>query len=190
MLYIKNNARSTLAAGISATDTSLTVATGEGSKFPSLTPFRITIDNEIIEVGAVSGDTFSSLTRGVEGTTAAAHSSGAVVELRITAELVDQWRFTGINTQTGTSYTLVLSDASKLVQMNNASANTLTIPANSSVPFPIGTKIAIQKYGAGNTTIQAATGVSLRDPNSGATISTQYDLRVIMKIGTNEWVLL
>jgi len=96
---------------------------------------------------------------------------------------------TSINTQTGTSYTLVLSDAGKLVQMNNSSSNTLTIPTNASVAFPVGTKIMIQKYGSGNTTIQGASGVTLRDPNSLATISTQYDMRTIMKIGTDEWVI-
>jgi len=190
MLYIKNNARSTLALSIGASDTSLTVASGEGLKFPSLTPFRITIDNEIIEVGAVSGDTFTSLTRGVEGTTAAAHALGAVVELRITAELVDQWRFTQQNAQTGTSYTLVLSDAGKVVTMNNASANTVTIPPNSSVAFPIGTKIMITQLGAGSTTIAAGSGVTLNAPSSvSATINEQNGSRVIWKYGTDTWLL-
>ena len=32
------------------------------------------------------------------------------------------------NTQTGTTYTLVLADAGKVVEMNNASSNTLTVP--------------------------------------------------------------
>jgi hypothetical protein len=95
-----------------------------------------------------------------------------------------------INQQTGTAYTLVLSDDGKLVQMNNASANTLTIPTNSSVAFPVGTKIMVQKYGTGNTTISGASGVTIRDPNSLATITVQYDTRVIMKIGTNEWVII
>jgi hypothetical protein len=95
-----------------------------------------------------------------------------------------------INTQTGTSYTLALSDDGKLVQMNNSSANTVTIPANSSVAFPVGTKIIIQKYGAGDTTISGASGVTVRDPNSLATISTQYDCRVILQTSVNEWVII
>ena len=95
----------------------------------------------------------------------------------------------GINQQTGTSYTLVLSDATKIVQMNNSSANTVTIPTNSSVAFPIGTAIVIQKYGTGDTTIQGASGVTIRDPNNMATITAQYDMRVVLKIGTDEWVI-
>jgi len=48
----------------------------------------------------------------------------------------------------------------------------------------------VQKYGTGDTTIQADTGVTLRDPNNQATITTQYDLRVLLKIGTDEWVVI
>lgn len=99
-----------------------------------------------------------------------------------------------INTQTGTSYTLTLSDDGKLVRMNNSSANTLIIPPNSSAAFPIGTKIMIQKYGTGNTTIQGASGVTVRDPNGLASITTQYDCRVLVKIGSGtgegEWVII
>ena len=65
------------------------------------------------------------------------------------------------NVQTGTSYTLVLSDADKLVTMDNASANTLNIPDRSSVAFPIGTQILVMQRGSGQTTIQAASGASV-----------------------------
>lgn len=92
-----------------------------------------------------------------------------------------------INHQTGTLYTLVLSDV--IVQMDNAAANTITIPPNSSVAFHTTKKILIQQYGAGATTITAGTGVTLRDPNSLAAISKQYDERVIIKTGTDEWLI-
>ncbi len=70
------------------------------------------------------------------------------------------------NIQTGTSYTLVLSDAYKSVTMNNASASTLTIPLNSSVDFDVGTVINIHTLGAGQVTITltgGVTGVSIDD---------------------------
>lgn len=96
-LQVKNNAESTLASDITDVATSLTVAGGEGSKFPSVFPFHISIDDEIIKVGARSGDTLSSLTRAQEGTSAAAHSSGAGVELRITAQQMSDVH-TAVNT--------------------------------------------------------------------------------------------
>lgn len=72
-----NRAADALASGISNVDVSLTLI--DGSEFPSTGAFRIVIENEIILVGARSSNTLSSLTRGAEGTTAAAHSGGAAV---------------------------------------------------------------------------------------------------------------
>ena len=64
------------------------------------------------------------------------------------AELSGTDKFT-INEQTGTAYTLVGSDAGKLIKMTNAAANTLTVPPNSSVAFDIGVTINVVNYGAG-----------------------------------------
>ena len=128
ILQVKNNARSNLAAGIGASDTSLTVTTGDGAKFPSNTPFRISIDNEIIEVGAVAGDTFSSLTRGVEGTTAAAHSAGAIVELRITADIINQFQTNkGVATVYTSTTSLTPNAATDKEIYINALAGNLTV---------------------------------------------------------------
>jgi parallel beta-helix repeat protein len=93
-----------------------------------------------------------------------------------------------INTQTA-NYTLVLSDDGKLINMNSSSALTLTVPANSSVPFPIGTRIYVRKGGTGNVTISGATGVTINAP-FGNTITTQYQTVVLMKVDTNTWDLL
>jgi len=93
-----------------------------------------------------------------------------------------------INTQT-TNYTLVFADAGKLINMNSSSAVTLTVPANSSVPFPIGTRIYVRKGGAGNVTISGASGVTINAP-FGNTITTQYQTVVLIKVDTNTWDLL
>ena len=45
--------------------------------------------------------------------------------------------------------------------MDNAAANTLTVPPNSSVAFPVGTSIPIRQAGAGQTTIVAGSGVAI-----------------------------
>jgi hypothetical protein len=81
-LNAANNAETTLSSAISDSSTSLTVASG--AAFPAA-PFLISIDDEIIEVGTKNGNTFSSLLRGQEGTTAAVHAQGAKVENRFTA---------------------------------------------------------------------------------------------------------
>ena len=92
------------------------------------------------------------------------------------------------NRQTA-SYTLVLSDADKLVEMNVASANDLTIPLNSSVAFPTGTQILLAQYGAGQTTVVATSGVTVRSNGGKLKLNVQYSGATLIKIGTDEWYL-
>lgn len=87
------------------------------------------------------------------------------------------------------SYTLVLADAYKTVEMNNASANNLTVPLNSSVAYDIGTEILISQYGAGQTTIVATGGVTIRSKDGALKIVSQYSAACLVKVGTDEWYL-
>lgn len=93
------------------------------------------------------------------------------------------------NRQTA-SYTLVLADAGKIVEMNVASANNLTVPLNSSVAFPIGAEINIMQYGAGQTSFVATGGVTIRSNTSALKIATQYSGATLIKVGTDEWYLI
>jgi hypothetical protein len=92
------------------------------------------------------------------------------------------------NRQTA-SYTLVLSDADKLVEMNVGSANNLTIPLNSSVAFSTGTQILLAQYGAGQTTIVATSGVTVRSNGGKLKLNVQYSGATLIKIAENEWYL-
>tara|TARA_R110000851_G_scaffold76476_1_gene168345 strand:+ start:396 stop:962 length:567 start_codon:yes stop_codon:yes gene_type:complete len=93
-----------------------------------------------------------------------------------------------INDQTGTTYTLVLADDGKYVRLNNGSAITMTIPANSSVAFPIGTQIAIRQVGAGQVTLAAAGGVTVNTAET-LLIRGQKSSAAIIKVATDEWDL-
>lgn len=93
-----------------------------------------------------------------------------------------------INTQS-TSYTLALSDAGGMVRMNVASANTLTVPPNSSVAFPIGTQIVCKQVGAGQTTIVAGSGVTINVFGNTTKSAGQHASWSLIKVGTNEWAL-
>jgi hypothetical protein len=93
--------------------------------------------------------------------------------------------YLGQNLQTGTSYELVLTDAGKIVEMNNASANVLTIPANAAVAFPVDTRIDIIQYGAGETSV-TITSDTLR----GELVSVgQYKFLSLWKRAATEWVI-
>ncbi len=86
------------------------------------------------------------------------------------------------------SYTLVLGDAGKLVTMNNASANTLTIPLNSSVAYPVGTWIDVSNIGTGTCTITAASSVTLNGTDGGTKDLAQWAGTRLYKIAENTWI--
>ncbi len=92
-----------------------------------------------------------------------------------------------INAQTGASYTTVLTDDGKLITVSNASANTLTIPPNSSVAYGIGTQINIAQLGAGQVTITAGSGVTLNSAGAKLKLSAQYAVATCVKTDTNTW---
>jgi hypothetical protein len=87
------------------------------------------------------------------------------------------------------SYTLVLGDANKLVEMNVGSANNLTVPLDSTVAYSVGTQILISQYGAGQTTVVATGGVTIRSNGGKLKLSGQYSGATLIKIATNEWYL-
>lgn len=92
-----------------------------------------------------------------------------------------------INEQTA-SYTLVLADAGRQVDMNVAGANNLTIPLNSSVAFPVGTAISVCQTGAGATTIVLTGGVTGQKPASRTyVIAEQYESVTLHKVATDTW---
>jgi hypothetical protein len=87
------------------------------------------------------------------------------------------------------SYTLLITDKDKLVEMSNASANNLTIPLNSSVAFPIGSQINILQTGIGQTTVVATGGVTLNG-TPGLKLRAQWSSATLIKRAENTWVLI
>jgi hypothetical protein len=90
------------------------------------------------------------------------------------------------------SYTAVLANNGQVVTMNNASANTFSIPTNASVAFPIGTQINVLQIGAGQTTIQAVTSGTTTIQSTGASaaapkLRVQYSAATCLKAGTDLW---
>lgn len=112
----------------------------------------------------------------------------AGTDVNIAVTLASAGSLITTNRQTD-DYILVLTDADKLIEMNKATANTLTVPPNSSVAFPIGTAILVTQYGAGATTIQAGSGVTIRSAAGALALSAQYAGASLIKIATNEWYL-
>lgn len=95
-----------------------------------------------------------------------------------------------VNTQSGTTYTLILSDFNKVLIFTSASAVTATVPPNSTTPFPIGTRIDAVQTGAGKVTFAQGSGVTILSKSSNKAIGAQYVGVTLLKTGTNTWVLI
>jgi hypothetical protein len=91
-----------------------------------------------------------------------------------------------INPQTA-SYTLVLGDAGKQVEiLVTSTANTLTVPPNSSVAFPVGTVLLVVQTGTGQTTITPGAGVTINS-TPGLKLRTQWSSAMLVKRATDTW---
>ena len=88
-----------------------------------------------------------------------------------------------------TNYTLTLTDAGKTITITSADNKWVTIPANSSVSFPVGTRMDIIRLGNGEVYINPDTGVTLNSKEGNKCISTQYSGATLVKLDTNTWIL-
>ena len=95
-----------------------------------------------------------------------------------------------INAQTGTTYTLVLTDGGKMITSSNGSAQTITVPPNSSVAFPVGTQIIVQNLGSANATLAQGSGVTIQSKDSNKEIDGQYASAALIKTATDTWSLI
>jgi hypothetical protein len=92
------------------------------------------------------------------------------------------------NEQTA-SYTLVISDKDKMVEMNVGSANNLTVPPESSVNFPVGSQITILQTNTGQTTIVAGSGVTV-NATPGLKLRARWSSVTLIKRAADTWVAL
>jgi hypothetical protein len=126
----------------------------------------------------------------ISDTGVTAIASGVIVNADVSASAaIELGKLAEISTSAQSdSYTLVLADKTKIVEMSVAGANTLTVPLNSSVAFPVGSQINILQTGAGQTTIAATAGVTI-NATPGLKIRAQWSYATLIKRATDTWVL-
>ena len=124
-------------------------------------------------------------------------ADGAVATAKIAdgsvtkAKLASTTALQAFNAQTGTSYTLGLSDADfgLMLTLSNASAITLTVPNESSVNFPVGSLINFTQLGAGQVTVAAASGVTINSQGAKMKTTGTYAVGSLIKMSSNNWLL-
>ncbi len=96
----------------------------------------------------------------------------------------------GINNQIGVAYTLVAADAGDLVTLTNAAAITLTVPQDSAATIPIGAYVDIAQSGAGQVTVAAGAGATLKKSGLTFKLRAQDSRATVQKIAANTWSLM
>lgn len=96
---------------------------------------------------------------------------------------------TTVSTQQSGNYTFALGDANTIIEGTSGSAQTFTIPVSTSVRFPVGTVMEVFQDGAGQITIAAAGGVTLRSDSSKVKTAAQYATIGLRQRAQDEWVL-
>jgi hypothetical protein len=99
-----------------------------------------------------------------------------------------------INTQSGTTYTVVAADQYQvLVIATNASAKTFDIPTDATYDFPIGTAITFLNSSATDLTIDAVTPGTTTITSAGGTSAApklgQHKAATAIKTAANAWTV-
>jgi hypothetical protein len=178
-----NFAISSLVTGITAGATSLTVTTGEGTKFPAVS-FNATIWNstdfasayldttaEVVRVTVIAGDVFT-ITRAQEGTAAAAHNTAAKT-YKILAGL------TALNANKLLDKTGDTMTGSLTLSSGNLSVSAGTVSASGNISATSGSVVAGRRVGIGVSGIQTTSvaltvsspGLQLWNPGAGQTLT-------------------
>jgi hypothetical protein len=86
-------------------------------------------------------------------------------------------------TNLSSSYTLALTDRDTTVGFTGSGAQTVTIPTDAAVAFPIGSVVYIARFGSGSLTLAAAGGVTV---TKTGTFSLNEEIK-IRKRAANSW---
>lgn len=115
-----------------------------------------------------------------------AGSYGELTALAATAPAAFENTPVGIDTVSGTTYTTVQGDQGRIKKCTNSGAVTVTVPPNSSVPYPIGATISFVQDGTGQVTLAPGSGVTL---SNALTLKTRarYSMLTATKHDTDAW---
>ena len=176
------------------TSTSVTLWTMEnlnGINDPSSVPWSIITGEPTTLAGY-------GITDGITAATAAStYAPLASPSLTGTASATDEaansynigWRDCPQNAKTA-NYQLLISDRGKQVLMNGTSL-TLTIPANGTVAFPLGTTIMVVNSNATSLTVAITTDTMTlaNSTTTGSRTVAQNGLATLTKVGASNWLI-
>lgn len=124
-------------------------------------------------VGGINGTSGIS---GVNGTSGTSGSSG------IDTSIIE------INNETA-DYTLVIEDRNKIVELESSSPIIVTVPPDSEVNFPNGSRIILVRAGTGDVSVAEGIGVTIYSVGSNYYLASQYSSSTLIKKSPDTWYL-
>lgn len=91
---------------------------------------------------------------------------------------------------TAASYTFVLGDLGAVTYGDSASAQTFTVPPNSSVAYPVGATVGVGQVGVGGVTVAAGAGVTIEAVSGDLAVGGQGAVRTLHQRVLDVWVLI
>lgn len=130
----------------------------------------------------------------VSGPVSISSLASATTEFNVLTSDGEELVITGTGTQFGplaktTDYTLVATDAGRVIAVSSASATTVTVPTDATAAFNIGDTVDITEMSYGQVRVSPATGVTLRSRRNYRAISDRYGRVTLRKRAINDWVL-
>lgn len=132
-----------------------------------------------LQVSVVAAPTFSGLV--TASATGVAFSDGTQTKIGVPS-------ISTISQKTD-SYTLSdLNERDVIIEISKGSAATLTIPADSTVNYPVGTTLDVIQTNSGQVTIAGAGGVTV-NATPGLKLRTQWSSATLLKRASNTWLV-
>lgn len=182
------NAKGLATAGSNTTVTpAIGSITGLGTGVATAAAVNVGSAGAVVTNGGALGTPSSGT---LDNTTVATGSAGANSTTPASKAYADRAAWTmPPNAQTA-SFTFVIGDQFRVTSISNASANTATIPPNSSVAFPAGTTLILYNIGAGQCTWTAGSGVTLQSRSSAFKTAGQWGPSYAWQTATlDTWVI-
>ena len=169
------------------TPTAPTAAAGTNTTQVATTEFVGTAVSNLVASAPAALDTLNELAAALGSDANFSTTMTNALALKASKAELSAATVASFNTKT-TSYTPVLSDEGNIIEMDSASANSVTIPPNSSVAFTIGSAIDVFQKGTGQTTIVAGAGVTILN-TPGLKFRDRYSMATLIKRDTNTWIV-
>ena len=172
---------------LTGTPTAPTATAGDNSTQVATTEYVETAVSNLVASAPGTLDTLNELAAALGDDANFSTTVTNSLALKLEQSDLDNATYYAFNAQTA-SYTIALSDSTNMVTINSESATTVTVPANSSVAFPVGTYIDVFQLGSGQVTIAEGSGVTIY-ATPGKKLRTQYSGASLVKRDTDTWYL-